>query len=145
MMKITTLLLLLAPVSLFGQDQREEQGYFTNPRSTPYGTVCSNNYASSLYLVENGSLHELLTAAGCGGYYSVSADGQRIGLKLIDEDGFQTPAVYDLSKRSLLMLSTPGRQVGQVSFTADGRVAFTRGEDLVVRVEGREEVFPLGT
>ena len=128
MLRQTAFLLLLLPVSLFAQDPREEQGYFTDPRSTPYGTICSNNYASALYLVQDGSFQELLAAAGCGSYYTLSYDRQRIGLKLVDGNGFQTPAVYDLSTRSLLTLSAPARQIGQVSFTADGQVAFTRGE-----------------
>jgi hypothetical protein len=142
-LKISAMLIL--PVFLLAQDPREGPGYFTEPRSTPYGTVCSNNYASALYLVTNGSLQELLAAAGSGSYYTLSYDRQRIGLKLVDEKGSQTPAVYDLSTRSVLKLNAPGRQIGQVSFTTDGRVAFTRGEDLVVVDGGFEKTYSLGT
>jgi hypothetical protein len=143
--KVLMVALWLVPFCLFAQDPREGPGYFTDPRSTPYGTVCSNNYASALYLVENGSLQELLTAAGCGSYYTLSFDRQRIGLKVVDENGFQTPAVYNLSTRWVQALSAPGRQIGQVSFAADGRVAFTRGNDLVIVAGGVERSYSLGT
>ncbi|MCX6134582.1 MAG: hypothetical protein NTU47_12280 [Ignavibacteriales bacterium] len=144
-LRYTAFLLFLIPASLFGQDPREGEGYFTDPRSTPFGTLCSNNYASALYIVQNGLLEELVSAPGCGNYTTLSYDRTRVGLKLVNEDGSQTPAVLDLTNRTVLTLSSPGHQMGQVSFTADGRVAFTRGEELVLASTGEEETYSLGT
>ncbi|MCX6143645.1 MAG: T9SS type A sorting domain-containing protein [Ignavibacteriales bacterium] len=144
-LKYLVLTLLVLPLGLSAQDPREEVGYFTNPHNTPFGTVCTNNYSSSVYLVKNGSLEELLSSPGCGSYYTISFDGQFVGLKLVDEDGNQIPAVYDLSTRTIKALSAPARQVGQVSFSRGGRIAFTRGEQLIV-IDGIKELsYPIGT
>jgi WD40 repeat protein len=143
--KLSAILSLLIPTSLYAQDPREAEGYFTDPKSTPFGIICSNNYTSAIYIVQNGTLQELLSAPGCGNYTTLSFDRTRVGLKLVGEDGTQTPAILDLTTRSVLPLSASGRQIGQVSFAADGRAAFTRGEDLVIAGSGVERVYPLGT
>jgi Tol biopolymer transport system component len=144
-LKYLTLILLLHPAGLKAQDPSEEAGYFTDPHITPFGTICTNNFASSIYLVKNGSLEELLSAPGCGSYYTISFDGQYIGLKLVNEDGSQVPAVYDLSTRTIKTLSASARQIGQVSFSRDGRIAFTRGERLIVIDGTREQFYAIGT
>jgi hypothetical protein len=130
---------------LNAQDPREESGYFTNPHATPYGTVCTNNYSSAVYLVNDGFPVELLNTPGCGAYYTLSPDGRQLGLKIVDEEGKQTPALYDLSTHTLTRLSAPSSRIGQVSFSSRGRTVFTRGEELVVIEGGVEKTYPLGT
>ena len=144
-LKYLILILLVHPPGLKAQDPTEEAGYFTDPHSTPFGTISTNNFASSVYLVKNGSLEEILSAPGCGNYYTISYDGQYIGLKLVSEDGNQTPAAYDLSTKTIKALSAPARQIGQVSFSRNGRIAFTRGEQLIVIDGTRELSYPIGT
>ncbi len=139
------LLLLIHTLALQAQDIREDVGYFTDPHSTPFGTVCTNNYSSAVYLVKNSSPEELLSAPGCGSYYTFSVDGRQIGLKLVDDGGNQIPAVYDLSTRTLTTLSAPTSRAGQVSFSRNGRIAFTRGEQLIVIDGTVEQSYPLGT
>ena len=144
-LKYLILILLVHPRGLKAQDPTEETGYFTDPHSTPFGTICTNNFTSSVYLVKNGSLEEILFAPGCGNYYTVSYDGQYIGLKLVSEDGNQTPALYDLSTKTIKTLTAPARQIGQVSFSRNGRIAFTRGEQLIV-IDGTKELsYQIGT
>ena len=144
-LRSTFLVVCLLTAPLLAQDPREEAGFFTNPRSTSYGTLCSNNYSSALYLVQDGTIHELMSGAGCGSFFAVSPDGNRLGIKVIDETGLQTPSLFDLGNNTLFALSLPGRQMGQVSFAQDGTVAFTRGEELVVRSKSTEKTYPLGT
>ena len=139
------LLLLVRTLALQAQDLREDVGYFTDPHSTPFGTVCTNNYSSAVYLVKNGSPVELLSAPGCGSYYTFSVDGRQIGLKLVDDGGNQIPAVYDLSTQTLTTLSAPTGRAGQVSFSRNGRIAYTRGEQLIVIDGTGEQTYPLGT
>jgi Tol biopolymer transport system component len=144
-LKYLILILLMHPPSLKAQDPDEEAGYFTSPRGTPFGILCTNNFSSSIYLVKNGSLQALITAPGCGSYYAISYDGRYIGMKLVNEDGNQIPAVYDLSTSSIRELGAPAPQIGQVSFSRDGRIAFTRGEQLIVIDGTREQSYPIGT
>ena len=136
--------ILLIPTTVKPQDLREASGYFTDPHGTPFGTICTNSYSSSLYIVQDGSPEELLSASGCGAYYTISFDRRFVGLKIIDSEGKQTPAVFDLATRTTRNLSKPDAQSGQVSFTRDGRMAFTRGEQLVIVDELGEHLHALG-
>ena len=144
-LRYSILFLLVRPNGLKAQDPREVVGYFTDPRSTPFGTVCTNNYSSAVYLVNDGTPEQLISAPGCGSYYTCSADGRQIGLKLVDEGGNQIPAVYDISTRTLTPLSAPANRAGQVSFSRNGRTAFSRGDQLIVIDRTKEQSYPLGT
>jgi len=108
------------------------EGYFVNPIETPYGIIVSDEYESTLYLLNN-DLEELISAPGCAKYISLSRDKSKIGFKLIDpQTGFQTPAVYDLSSRSIRRLHNAVQNAGQVSFSDDGKIAFTIDKDLFI-------------
>ncbi len=110
----------------------EDTGYLRNPQQTGYGVMCTNNFGSSLYLLRNGTAEELVAGPGVGAHYTVSPAGDRVGMKVIDPDGSQTPALLDLATHRVTPLHEPGERMGQVSFTEDGRCAFTVGERLLV-------------
>ncbi len=110
----------------------EDAGYLRSPQQTAYGVICTNTFGSSLYLIRDGSTEELVAGPGIGTYATVSPSGDRIGVKLIDPDGSQTPALLDPATRHVTALHQRSPRVGQVSFTGDGRFAFTVGERLVV-------------
>lgn len=120
-------------------------GYFTHPLITPYGIIATNDYCSSIYLIKDGGIDELIRAPGCGRYYTVSGNGRFIGLKLIDDAGLQTPAIFDLEKKLLIRLNEPYRRVGQVSFTSNGEAAYTVGNRLIIRYADKEERRDLGS
>ncbi|MBU0765916.1 MAG: T9SS type A sorting domain-containing protein [Bacteroidetes bacterium] len=103
----------------------EDTGYFTHPQQTPYGIIATDNYASKLYLINNGTVTELAAFPGCGRYYTLSPDRKKAGFKLIRENGMQAPAYIDLASGKISEPATPVKQCGQVSFTADGRYAYT--------------------
>jgi len=115
----------------------EPDGYFIKPVISPYGIISTDNHCSALYLIStynNGEskIEPLLTAPGCGRYFSLSPDGASIGFKLIRENGFQSPALYDLESRTMTELHKPEYQCGQVSFALNGAIAFTVGNESVV-------------
>jgi Tol biopolymer transport system component len=143
--RLLVILFLLSPVALRAQDTTEGPGYFTAPRETPYGTICSNNYTSAIYLIREGSVETLVSAPGAGSYYTLSFDHQRVGLKVVDKDGNQTPAILDLATRAITTLGVPAPRIGQASFSRDGRIAFTRGEQLIVLDGTKEQAYSLGT
>lgn len=108
--------------------------YLINPIETPHGILLTNNYESILYLLQNGKLEKLLAAPGSGKYINVSADGKWVGLKLIDpESRLQAPAIYNLEKKTLTKLSEQVKNSGQVSFSDNNIIAYTVGNNLIIK------------
>lgn len=138
------LICFLVPFVLMAQDNVEEKGYITSPAFTSHGIVFTDNYASAIYITTNNETRELISAAGCGRYYSVAPDGNLLGIKLIDNEGKQTPAILDPATNALRKLYEPSALCGQVSFTRDGRYAFTVGKQLIVMGNGSTEKHDLG-
>ncbi len=124
--------------------QAESDGYFMHPSMTSKGVVLTDNYGSKIYLIKNAALSELVSAPGCGMYFNVSPDKTAIGFKLIKPDGMQVPAIYDLEKMKVVELTGPVDLCGQVSFSNNGKIAFTIGNDLHVLSDGNTQIFNLG-
>lgn len=118
--------------------------YLCNPMSSPYGVVFTNNYCNNLYLFKNNELEEIFTAPGCGRYYTISPDKKSIGIKWITETGLQIPAVYNLEKNEINKLHEPVHRAGQVSFSNDGKIAFTIDNELLVQSPGQTKRYNLG-
>lgn len=110
----------------------EEAGYFSNPVKTPHGIVLTDNYASKLYLKNENHITEIVSTPGCGRYYSTSPDGNYIGYKHISKTGMQAPAICDLVNQKTVLLHSPVKLCGQVSFS-DNKIAFTIGNKLIVK------------
>ena len=125
---IWLILALFVAVSSFAQDKFEEQGYIRNPVQTSYGIVFTDNLASAIYQVRDGKSVMLTSSAGCGNFLNFSPDGEKLGFKIIDATGNQTPSIIDLKTGEVQSLHQPVRLAGQVSFTTDGRYAFSIGD-----------------
>ncbi len=111
----------------------ETNGYFTGFAQTNQGIVFTDNYASRIYLMHNGNIDILAKTPGCGRYFTVSPDKNHIGFKQIDvKTGLQTPTVLDLNTRKLTALHSPVNLCGQVSFMADGSLAFSVGDSVLL-------------
>lgn len=121
-----------------------EQGYLDAPMQTAAGLILTDNRQSAVYLLEKDQLVPLLNTPGCGRYTELNADKTLLGFKLIDERGLQAPAVLNLKTREVKQLAPFADQCGQVSFAADGTLAYTIGHTLVISGnEGTKEI-PLG-
>jgi hypothetical protein len=120
------------------------EAYFHDPVMTDYGIVVTDEYCSTLYLINDASIEKLMSSPGCGRYYSVSSDTRYIGFKRIDSNGMQTPSLYDLATRQIIELSNSGEHIGKVSFCADGRCAFTRERYLSVQKDNNIDTYDLG-
>jgi Tol biopolymer transport system component len=110
----------------------ESDGYFIHPVNTTAGVIATDNYASKIYLVQNSGLKTLISSPGCGRYFTLSPDKSKIGFKLISSDGMQVPAIYDLAKGNITKMSDPVKLCGQISFSNNGQVAYTIGNELNV-------------
>ncbi len=141
MKQILLLLLCIVPSSLIAaSDHAEEHGYLRSPMTVGNGIVFTDNYGSALYLrTADGEIRRLASSPGAGMYFCVSPDKKRIGFKSIGGDGLQTPAMIDAATGAVRMLADPSHRTGQVSFTADGRYAFTVGTTFVV-TDGSSEI-----
>ncbi|MEA1874387.1 MAG: PKD domain-containing protein [Bacteroidota bacterium] len=128
--------LSLFVISVFAQKRPfdayfvEEQGYFINANPVLDGYVFTDNYSNTLYYLHDGQLKKLLSAPGCGRYYSVSKDGKQIGLKYISKTG-QRPAIINLETETLQYLHDEVPLCGQVGFTKDA-IYYTIGTDLII-------------
>jgi PKD repeat protein/Tol biopolymer transport system component len=124
--------------------QVEQDGYFTTPLITSAGTLFTDNTANKIYLVQNNKVSVIANTPGCGRYYKLSPDKSRIGYKKINPDGMQVPAILDLTTFETTELSEPVDLCGQVSFTSDGKIAFTLGNELFVINNGSVVKYTLG-
>ena len=137
--------LLLAAVTAKAQYTEEEHGYWRKPIAAGSGIVVTDNEASALWFVSGDSVRALLRAPGCGNDFVLTPGGESVGFKLIDASGRQVPALLNLLDGSVQELDNPGARVGMPSFADDGTVAYTMGDNLVVKRTSTVETIPLGS
>ncbi len=99
--------------------EAENIGYFITPVETPYGIVFTDNYASKIYLLNEGQVETLTASPGCGRYFSVSENGKYISFKSVSNEGKQASAYYDLEKRKTSLISEYSEKANQLTFNAD--------------------------
>lgn len=128
----TTLLLFLIAFISFAKDIPQLESAVARPVETPLGIVFTNNTYSSLYVINDETMEELITAPGCGMYFTLSPDRTTIGFKLISEDGLQSPALLDIATKKITLLHQPVPQAGQVCFSSGGDIAYSIGSDVFV-------------
>lgn len=121
-----------------------EMGYIDAPQMTSVGMIMTNNRQSEIYLLEKGKLTTLVSSPGCGRYTNLNADKTLLGFKSINAQGQQAPAVLDLASRKVSLLQPYSDQCGQVSFSAEGAVAYTMGDMLIVEQNGKSRQYELG-
>jgi hypothetical protein len=135
-----TSVILLALMSTYYTD-----GYFCDPFYLQGQILATDNHCSALYSIENGHMDMLISSPGCGRYYSISPDQRYIGFKSISEQGWQSPALYDLKTGHIINLYDYCPRAGQVSFSDNGAVCFTVGSDLIVFNDLDTFYYDLGT
>ena len=117
----------------FDAYKAEADGYFINFSETDYGIVATDNHASNIYLFKDGNCKVLFSAPGCGRYMTLSPDKRDIGFKYIQADGKQAPALLNIQTKTVSLLNPPVDLCGQVSFAQDGKMAFTIGNELIIK------------
>jgi hypothetical protein len=116
----------------FDSYKAESDGYFINFMETPFGIVATDNYASNIYLFQNGTNKILFSSPGCGRYMTLSPDKKNIGFKYIQPDGKQSPALLNIQTKKITLLHSPVDLCGQVSFSQNGKISFTIGNELII-------------
>ncbi len=119
----------------------EDKGYFVNPVETPYGIVFSDNYASQIYLLTKKSTIKTIAASpGCGRYFTISPDKTKVGFKLINNLGQQTPAFYNLLKNKTKKIHSPENKCGQLSFS-NSKFCFSINDDFFLKTDKNQKIF----
>ena len=131
----------LAHVSYY---EAAEQGYLRNPMETTSGVVATNNRFNEIYLIKDNKISTIFSGANCGLYTHLSKDKKTIGLKVFDADLRQAPALLDVATGKLTVLEDYVHQCGQVSFADDGTMAYTMGNELIVRNGAMRKAYNLG-
>lgn len=108
----------------------EEKIYFKSLIPASKGVVATDNLKNRLYLLTSNGIDTLLTARGSGNYFSLSPDQNTIGVKIIDNNQKETPALFDLNLKTITPLHDPVALAGQVSFSTEGLAAFTISDSL---------------
>lgn len=122
----------------------ENQGYFSHPIQTQNGLIVGDNFDSQIFKVVNGEMQTLLESPGCARYVAISPDEKKLGFKQINPDGKQSPAILDISTGKVKLLNEEVDVCGQVSFSTDGKIAYTIGNTLKVRSGSQIMTFDLG-
>lgn len=142
---VSILFCATAVSTLFAQFTPQPEASYMHPVETPRGVVFTDGSKSALYLLQNDALRELISAPGCGQYYTVSPDRSTIGFKLIQPDGLQSAALLDIASAAVTLLHAPVRQAGQVGFSANGSFAYSIGNDVFIQSGAAIEKIPVGT
>ena len=119
--------------------QLEQEGYLRMPQETPHGIVATSNYATEIFLISDDRKHVLVSAPGAGMYNTLSPDRNLVGFKKINDEGFQAPAILDLTTGETELLHNYVWSAGQPSFFGENGHAFTIGNTLLVYRNGADE------
>jgi hypothetical protein len=120
-------------------------GYFNLPVAVDGGVLVTNELHSSIYLIENNKMQQLIAAPGAGRFIELSRNGKVIGFKLINETtGRQAPAIIDATSRGVRLLDDEANNVGQVSFANDGTVAYMIEKTLILNNNGKRNKHYIG-
>ncbi len=117
----------------FDAYKAETEGYFMNFMETPLGIIATDNYASNIYIFQNGTYEILFSSPGCGRYMTLSPNKKSIGFKYIQANGKQAPALLNIQTKQITLLHSPVDLCGQVSFSQNGKIAFTIGNELIIK------------
>ena len=141
---LTALFISTSAHSQFGNYELAEMGFLQSPMQTKAGLVVTTNSSNELYLVKDGSLKPLVISRGAGMYTHLNADKTIIGYKSINDDYQQAPALLNVETGEITLLENYTNQCGQVSFAEDGTLAYTMGDELIVRKGNNRRSYLIG-
>lgn len=139
------LLVLFFSLNTYSQEFNGNTQRIKHPLKVSQGILFTDNQSSSLFIFNGYNMEKILSSPGCGNYFTISDSKDKVGVKLIGTDGVQQPVLMDLDLKEIVTLHEKAEQVGQVSFSKNGKIAFTIGNELIVLSEEGKESFNLGT
>ncbi len=89
--------------------------------------IFTDNNFSSIYSYKNNTLNKIIEGRGTGLYFTFNKSTSLLGYKQIDDNGLQTPFLYDFNLNEKIKLSPPVNKCGQVDINNNGTICFTIG------------------
>ena len=121
-----------------------DKGFFSAVYDTDLGVVATTNRGSEIFLLNDNKMVPLVKSPGAGMYINVSPDGKTVGFKSLNNDADQAPALLDIATGRVTLLEDYSNQCGQVSFAADGTIAYTVENKLIIRNGAGKRSYDLG-
>lgn len=110
------------------------------------GYFYSDEHYSKIYFTDNHTVDTVIDMPGCGRFFTISSDGKLLGFKYREyPGGFEAPAVYHIGTGKIDLLHKPVYLAGQVSFSQNGKIAYTVGNELIIQDENGSDSFDLGS
>ena len=123
----------------------KDDGYYVNLMESNSGLVATSNRTNEIVLIKNGVAKSMVNTRNCGMYMQMSKDKRLIGYKSITDDcSKQAPALLNVETGVVTLLEDYTDECGQVSFSDNGTMAYTMGNNLVIRYGDTRKVFDLG-
>ncbi len=148
-MKRTRIFIFLALILFFMCHILYSQESYANIKSAKtYGNslIYTNSNYSCIYKLENNSRIKLAEGRGSGLYYTLNEKSNLLGFKIIDENGKQTPYLFNLTNNKSMKLSEPKDQCGQVHINNLGSYCFSLGKEIKVYLSnGKDYSLNLGS
>lgn len=119
-------------------------GYLCKPMESKSGLVFTNNRYSEIYLLKGSELKPIVSSRGCGLFTQLNKEKTYIGFKSINNDDLQAPAILNISTGAITLLEDYVWECGQVSFSDNGTMAYTMGNNLIIRKDNNRKVYDLG-
>ncbi|MFA6619063.1 MAG: T9SS type A sorting domain-containing protein [Candidatus Neomarinimicrobiota bacterium] len=110
------------------------------------GFIYTDSLYSSLYIKNASSARTLISSPGAGRFFTLSPDNNYIGFKYREvPGGLEAPALLEIETSKIIKLSQDVQLAGQVSFSDDGKIAYSIGNIFHVKDGSSVKTYDLGT
>lgn len=117
-----TILYFLIIANLYSQTF---EGSVLNLKKANNLYIFTDNNFSSIYTYKEKTLNKIVNGRGTGLYFTFNKSTSLLGYKQIDDNGLQTPFLFDFNRNERIQLSAPVEKCGQVDINNYGTICFT--------------------
>ena len=108
------------------------------------GYYYTDSLYSKIYFSDGVESREVLSGPGFGRFFTLSPDKMMIGFKYRENPGgLEAPALYHIEENRIELLHEPVYTAGQVSFSDNGKISYTIGNELFVMNASELKIYDL--
>ncbi len=109
------------------------------------GYFYTDSMNSKIYYTDGNTVKTIINAPGVGYSFTLSSDQTLLGFKYRENaGGKEAPAILDINSNNMTLLHDPVYCAGQVSFSKNGKIAYTVDNTLYVKDGNTTSEFDLG-
>ncbi|MEA3391646.1 MAG: PKD domain-containing protein, partial [Candidatus Marinimicrobia bacterium] len=113
---------------------------------TDDGYFYTDSMNSKIYYTDGSTVKTIISAPGVGYFFTLSSDQTLLGFKYRENaGGKEVPAILDINSQNLILLHDPVYCAGQVSFSKNGKIAYTIDNILYVKYQDSISEYDLGS